>query len=125
MHENNSKYLNLFHIRQSVTAILSILHRVSGAALFVGLPFFIWLLSSSLNQKEAFDAYQAVITNPVVKVILLLFLWAIFHHVLAGIRFLILDTGKGLDVKTAKLTAKIVLFSAPIIALIVGGYLLW
>ncbi|QRN41134.1 MAG: succinate dehydrogenase, cytochrome b556 subunit [Neisseriaceae bacterium] len=125
MHKNNPKYLNLFQIRQSVTAILSILHRISGAALFVGLPFFLWLLSSSLNQQEAFDTYHEVMNNFIVKIILLLFLWATFHHMLAGIRFLILDIGKGLDLKTARLTAKIVLFSAPILTLIVGGYLLW
>ena len=108
----------------SVTAIVSILHRITGVALFACLPIILWLFSGSLNSEEGFDLYQSIVGNPLVKLILIGLLWAYLHHAFAGIRFLLLDLHKGLEAKTAQKTAKIVAIAAPIVALIMG-VILW
>lgn len=125
MSNNRPKYLNLLKIHQPIPAITSILHRASGVALFIGLPFLLWLLSSSISQQESFDVYHATLKHPIVKIFFLLFLWAFLHHLLAGIRFLLLDIHQGLKLKTARLTAKLVLFGAPLLTFMIGSYLLW
>ncbi|MBO4575726.1 MAG: succinate dehydrogenase, cytochrome b556 subunit [Neisseriaceae bacterium] len=120
------KYIDVPYLapRMSVTAIVSILHRITGVALFACLPIILWLFSGSLNSEEGFDLYQSIVGNPLVKLILIGLLWAYLHHAFAGIRFLLLDLHKGLEAKTAQKTAKIVAIAAPIVALIMG-VILW
>lgn len=120
------KYIDVPYLapRMSITAIVSILHRITGIALFVCLPIILWLFSGSLNSQEGFEVYQAIVGNPLAKLILIGLLWAYLHHAFAGIRFLLLDLHKGLEAKTAQKTAKIVAIAAPIVALIMGA-ILW
>jgi succinate dehydrogenase / fumarate reductase cytochrome b subunit len=91
------KHLDIAKIRLPVPGIVSILHRVSGVVLFLSLPPLIYLLQGSLSAADQFDAYRALITYPLVKLVLLLLLWAFLHHVCAGIRFLLLDMHLGLE----------------------------
>lgn len=120
------KYIDVPYLapRMSVTAITSILHRISGVAMFACLPIILWLFSGTLSTKEGFDIYQSVISNPVAKLVLIGLLWAYLHHVFAGIRFLFLDLHKGLEVQTAKTTARIAAVAAIIVAVVVGA-ILW
>lgn len=120
------KYIDVPYLapRMSVTAITSILHRISGVAMFACLPIILWLFSGTLSTKEGFDIYQSVISNPVAKLVLIGLLWAYLHHVFAGIRFLFLDLHKGLEVQTAKTTARIAVVAAIIVAVVVGA-ILW
>ena len=120
------KYIDVPYLapRMSVTAIVSILHRITGIALCACLPIILWLFSGSLNSQEGFDLYQSIVGNPLAKLILIGILWAYLHHAFAGIRFLLLDLHKGLEAKTAQKTAKIVAIAAPIVALIMG-VILW
>lgn len=122
------KYIDVPYLapRMSVTAIVSILHRITGIALCACLPLILWLFSGSLNSEEGFELYQAIVGNPLVKLILIGILWAFLHHAFAGIRFLILDMHYGLEAKDAQKTAKIVGIAAPIVAIIMGAILwLW
>ena len=70
------------------------------------------------------DSYCAIVSNPLVKLILIGVLWAYLHHFLAGIRFLFLDAHKGLELNTARNTAKLV-FAAALVLTVVLGALLW
>jgi succinate dehydrogenase / fumarate reductase, cytochrome b subunit len=85
------KYLNLFQIRQPIPAIVSIMHRVSGAVLFLLLWILLWGLDRSLASEESFTDLKATIDQPIVKLVLLGLLWAYLHHTFAGIRHLALD----------------------------------
>lgn len=85
------KYLNLFLIHQPIPAIVSIMHRVSGAVLFLLLWVFLWGLDRSLASSESFTQLKATIDQPLVKLVLLALLWAYLHHTFAGIRHLALD----------------------------------
>ena len=86
---------------------LSILHRVSGAALFLALPVVLLpLFEKSLTSELSFDAYRTVFSVIWVKLILFGLLWAYLHHFCAGIRYLLLDRHIGIDkVSSAKSAA--------------------
>lgn len=100
--------------------IVSILHRISGVALFIMLPILLALLGGSLSSGESFETYKAWADNFLVKLILWVVLWAFLHHMIAGVRFLLLDAHKGLELQTARKTAKITLISGAVSAFILG-----
>lgn len=119
------KNLDLTTIRLPLPGVLSILHRVSGAGLFLLLPLLLWLFQNSLGTPESFATFKAVATNPLVKIILLGLLWAFCHHFCAGIRYLFLDMHKGVDLESARLTSKIVFAVSIALTVILGVALLW
>jgi len=119
------KNLDLPTIRLPLPGILSILHRVSGAVLFLLLPFLLWLLQGSLASSESFAEVRSVIGHPAVKIILLGLIWLYMHHFCAGIRYLLLDLDKGVDLEAARLSSKIVFAVSIALTLIIGAKVLW
>lgn len=117
-------FLEIPNIRLPIPGIVSILHRISGVILFVMLPVLLYLLSGTLSRESAFETYRAIVSNPLVKLILIGVLWAYLHHFLAGIRFLFLDAHKGLELNTARNTAKLA-FTAALVLTVILGALLW
>ncbi len=103
------KNLNLFTIRLPLPALVSIMHRVSGAFLFLLLPLLLWLLQQSLSSNESYAAVHACLRSPFLKLIYALIIWAYLHHALAGIRHLIMDAQWGLNLHFARNSAKGVL----------------
>ena len=109
------KYLSLsallFEIRLPLPGWISILHRISGLLLFFPLAaWLLYLLDASLASEQGFERIRGhYLQLPVVKLALLVFVWAYAHHFCAGIRFLFLDIDKGLDLRTARLTSALVL----------------
>ena len=109
------KYLSLpallFEIRLPVPGWVSILHRVSGALLFF--PFTAWvlyLLDTSLRSEQGFQHVKTQYLDlPLVKLGLLVFIWAYCHHFCAGVRYLFLDLDKGIDLRTARITSWLVI----------------
>lgn len=88
----------LMSIRQPPAAISSILHRVSGALLFLCLPVvLVPLFGQSVQSPESFEAMKAWVAQPACKIILLILMWGYFHHFFAGIRYLTLDMHIGND----------------------------
>ena len=114
------KHLALNQIRLPLPGIVSILHRVSGAGLFLLLPFLLYLLDRSLGSAETFETFSAVVGHPLVKLLLMGLLWAYMHHFCAGIRFLLLDMHKGLELEAARMSSKIVLGVSTALTLIIG-----
>ena len=117
-------FLEIPNIRLPIPGIVSILHRISGVILFVMLPVLLYLLSGTLSRESAFEAYRAIVSNPLAKLILIGVLWAYLHHLLAGVRFLFLDAHKGLELNIARNTAKLV-FAAALVLTVILGALLW
>lgn len=118
-------YLNLVRIRLPLPGIVSILHRVSGAALYlIGLPLLLYGVQCSLASQETFDSFRAALSNPLAKIVLIGLVWAYLHHFCAGIRFLLLDVHQGIELKPARLSSVIVLVVSLALTLIVG-VLLW
>ncbi|QYD72380.1 succinate dehydrogenase, cytochrome b556 subunit [Paraburkholderia edwinii] len=71
---------------------VSILHRVSGALLFIFLPFLLYLFDQSLTSELSFEVFKAFLSNIIVKLITLVLAWAFLFHFCAGIRHLMMDT---------------------------------
>ena len=108
------KYLSLsallFEIRLPLPGWVSILHRISGALLVF--PFAAWLLfmlDASLASEQGFEKTRAYLDLPLVKLGMLLFVWAYAHHFCAGMRFLLLDINRGIELKQARLSSVFVL----------------
>ena len=122
------KYLSLqailFEIRLPLPGWVSILHRVSGALLFLALVWLLWMLDRSLSSEAAFEKIRHYAGLWPVKLCLLALVWAYCHHFCAGIRFLFLDIDKGLDRETARLTSGIVL-GASLALTVLLGWKIW
>lgn len=110
-------YLDLLRIRQPVTAIVSIGHRLSGVFLVLCIPFFIWLLARSLGSADGFADVAALMASGVFKAFALVATWALAHHLLAGVRLLLIDIRVGTERDTAKRTARGVLIAEVVIVL--------
>lgn len=117
------KHLDLGAIRLPLPGYVSILHRVSGVALFLMLWLLLLLLDRSLGSADSFAQYKGIVGNPLVKLVLLGLLWAYMHHFCAGIRFLFLDLHKGIDLPTARKTSVAVLVVSLILTAIIGAKL--
>jgi succinate dehydrogenase / fumarate reductase cytochrome b subunit len=114
-------YLNLVRIRLPLPGIVSILHRLSGAALYlIGLPLLLFGVQCSLASPEAFESFRAALANPLAKIVLIGLIWAYLHHFCAGIRFLLLDIHQGIELKAARVSSVIVLVVSLALTLIIG-----
>jgi succinate dehydrogenase / fumarate reductase cytochrome b subunit len=118
------KNLDLATIRLPLPGKVSILHRVSGAGMFICFPVLLWLFSASLSSPESFVTFKAVAGMLPVKVVLAGLLWAFVHHFCAGIRFLLLDLHIGIEKEEARKSAVAVLAVSIPLTLILWGVLL-
>ena len=113
---------DLAKYRLPLPGIVSILHRISGALLFLFLWLLLWLLQSSLN--PATDVFRGLWTNPLVKLIVFVLVWSVLHHICAGIRYLIMDVNhSATDLKPARQSSAIVLVVSIVLTVIVGAKL--
>ncbi len=114
-------FLELWRIKLPVPGILSILHRVSGVWMVLALPFAAILFHRALSGPEGFAAVAATLDNWLVRLILLALAWGILHHLFAGIRYLMLDLGLGVDRLPARRSAWTVMIAAVAVLVIGGG----
>jgi len=114
-------YLDLPRIQLPLPGIVSILHRLSGAVLVLaGIPLLLAGVAGSLASPEAYAELKAACAHPVVKVVLVGFVWAYVHHFCAGIRYLLLDLSWGIDLEPARRSGAVVLVVSVALTLIVG-----
>src|SRR5690348_3465897 len=124
------KYLSLsallFEIRMPPSAWVSGFHRISGFLLF--LPFTAWLLyllDASLASEQGFrHVRESYLASPIAKLAILVFAWAFLHHFCAGIRFLLLDLNKGVELPQERYSSYAVFAVSLLITLFVG-WRLW
>lgn len=121
MYPSRPKHLALWQIRLPLPGVVSIMHRVSGAALFVLIPFLLYALEGSLSSAERYAAFKACIAQPLVKLFLLGVLWAFLHHACAGVRYLLMDVHVGVDLPAARLSAKLVLVVSLLLTALIGA----
>jgi succinate dehydrogenase / fumarate reductase cytochrome b subunit len=117
-------YLNLVQIRLPLPGIVSILHRLSGAALFVvGIPLACYGLQASLASPQAYASLTEALAHPLAKLVLIALIWSYLHHFCAGIRFLLIDLRLGDDLKPARQSSVIVVIVSLALTLMVGARL--
>ena len=102
---------------------VSILHRISGAALFLLLPFILYLFDQSLASELSFMQFQTFTDHFLVKLICLGLIWSFLHHFCAGIRYLLLDLEIGVEKIAANKSAIIVLIVSLTLTAAVGAKL--
>lgn len=110
--------------RPQLTSVLSILHRMTGLALFVGTLVLVWWLIAIASGPDAFAGIQAVISSWIGRLLLFGWTFALFYHLCNGIRHLIWDTGRGLEIAQAYMMGRIVVVAAIVLTIVawVWGY---
>jgi succinate dehydrogenase / fumarate reductase cytochrome b subunit len=102
---------------------VSILHRVSGALLFLSLPFILYLFDKSITSEISFLTFSEMVANPLIKLFILALIWGFLHHFCAGIRFLMLDTHHGVEKHQIQKSAIAVLAISLALTLVLGAKL--
>jgi len=110
MTKQRPKFLDLTAIRLPLSGYASILHRVSGAGMFLMLPLLIWLLELSLSTvPEQAGQFSQITGNIFVRLILLGLIWAFLHHFCMGLRILLIDVHVGVEKQQSRTTALVVM----------------
>lgn len=114
-------YLNLFAIRMPLPAVVSILHRASGALLFViGIPLLLYVVQQAIASPEAWAHMRAAFDAPFAKLVAIALAWAFIHHLLAGIRHLLMDVHIGVELPAARQAAAVTLVLAIVLTLAIA-----
>ena len=104
------KNLNLFTIRLPINAIVSILHRVSGIGLFLSIPLILLALQFLVRSEGSYTTLTNWLDSWFIKLVLIGFSWAFFHHFFAGIRHLLQDIHWMTSLYYARLSSRILLW---------------
>ncbi|MGC4077232.1 MAG: succinate dehydrogenase, cytochrome b556 subunit [Rubrivivax sp.] len=122
----NIHITQLASYRLPLAGFVSILHRISGALMFLLLPFVIWLFDNSLTSEISFDTFTSAFVAGVgfvpaflVKLVVLGLIWAYLHHLIAGIRYLWMDVSHAYSKENGRSSAIVTLaLSLPLTALL-------
>jgi len=103
-----------------MTAILSILHRISGVLLFLGMPILLWMFGKSLSSMADFQDLLALFDNILFKLIFFGILAALVYHIIAGTKHLMMDLGFGETKQGSKIASRLVLVVSLISIIMLG-----
>lgn len=116
----NIHITDIVRYRLPMPGMVSIMHRISGAVLFLALPFLLYLFELSIRSEISFAEFGGVISHPFAKLVLVVLAWGYLQHFFAGIRHLVMDTHIGLDKQSARKSAAVVLGLTAITTLLVA-----
>ncbi|WP_336069859.1 succinate dehydrogenase, cytochrome b556 subunit [Nitratireductor rhodophyticola] len=88
------------------TMLMSIVHRITGGALYFGMVLFVIWLAAAAGSKDTFETVNGIYGSWFGRLVLFGFTWAMIHHLVGGLRHLVWDTGRGLEKATATKMAK-------------------
>lgn len=116
--------------RLPLAGVVSILHRVSGAMMFVLLPFVIWLFDTSVSSEASYDVFAATFAvglGPLpgwfVKLVVLGLIWAFLHHFIAGIRHLWMDATHSVALRQGHGSAVVTMAASLLLTVLLGAKL--
>lgn len=123
--DNRPVYLNLFKIKLPITGIISIFHRLTGVLLFLFIPVSLYYLQQSVAGERAFEKLSWLMVSPISRFFILLVIWSFLHHLLTGIRFLLIDLDLFLEKDAARQSSwGVVVIEIILIAVIIYGLFL-
>jgi succinate dehydrogenase / fumarate reductase cytochrome b subunit len=99
-----SPHLQIY--RPMLTMMMSIAHRVTGAALYFGMAGLVWWLLAAAQSDGYYGLVHGLMGSWVGRIVVFGFTWALVHHALGGLRHLVWDTGRGFDLKVIEVMAK-------------------
>jgi succinate dehydrogenase / fumarate reductase cytochrome b subunit len=109
---------------------VSILHRISGALMFLLLPFVIWMFDTSLSSEVSFDEFRSAFVSGVglapgwfVKLVAFALIWAYLLHFCAGLRHLWMDATHAVGLEFGRLSAWVVIGLSSLLTLVLGAKL--
>jgi succinate dehydrogenase / fumarate reductase, cytochrome b subunit len=123
MASHRPKHLNLLKIKLPLPGMVSLLHRISGALLFMAIPLFLFMLQATLDSAESFDKVRQGLGSPLVKLALIFLLWGFLHHLFAGFRFLFMDVHLGLGLHESRRNSLLVLVFSLALTILAGVWL--
>ena len=88
-----------------INMVMSIVHRITGAALYFGTLLLAWWLIAVAQGPKHYEFFRGVIGHPIGMLVLFGYTWALVHHMLGGMRHLMWDTGRGFDLRTVDILA--------------------
>jgi succinate dehydrogenase / fumarate reductase, cytochrome b subunit len=115
--------LDIGTITFPAAAIASLLHRISGVALVVGVGILMWLLDWSLADEESFNTVKNLFDSPICKLIVWGVLAFMIYHTAAGIRHLFMDVGVGESLEGGRQSARIVFIVTVVLVVLVGAFI--
>ncbi len=123
----NIHVTDILRYRLPAAGMVSILHRISGAMMFLLLPFILYLFDLSITSEISFAYLSGVASHWLVKLLILAISWAYLHHFCAGVRHLVMDLHIGLSKEGAAKSARSVFYvSVPLAVLVAlklfGGF---
>lgn len=114
-----SPHLQIY--KPMLTMMMSIFHRVTGAALYFGTILLAWWLIAAATGPAYFDFVNGFFGSFFGRLVLFGYSWALFHHMLGGIRHLVWDTGRGFELKTVEIVARATLIGSLGLTLVTWG----
>jgi succinate dehydrogenase / fumarate reductase, cytochrome b subunit len=123
MNKKRPKHLALHLIKLPLPGFVSILHRVSGMALFLALPLLLWMLQYSLRSIETYTELMDMLAQPLAKLVMLGLLWAFLHHFCAGLRYLAIDMHWVGNLAQARKSGWVVMFVSLALTVVLGARL--
>ena len=116
--------------RLPLAGVVSILHRVSGAAMFALLPFVIWLFDNSVSSEATFDRFTSAFVAGIgvvpawfVKLVVLGLIWSYLHHLIAGVRHLWMDATHSVSLEQGRSSAIVTLVASAVLTVLLGAKL--
>ncbi|NDH79261.1 MAG: succinate dehydrogenase, cytochrome b556 subunit, partial [Burkholderiaceae bacterium] len=116
----NIHVTQIIRYRLPASGMVSILHRISGALMFLLLPFILFLFDKSITSELSFEFFKGYVSHPLVKLAILAVCWGYLHHFCAGIRYLFLDLEIGVDKAAANRSAVSVMVISLTLTAILG-----
>jgi succinate dehydrogenase / fumarate reductase cytochrome b subunit len=111
-----SPHLGIY--RRSLTMMMSITHRITGVGLYIGVLLLAWFLLALSGDARTFAAFSGFIHSFIGQLLLLGFTWALFHHLLGGLRHFLWDAGVGFEAPMRDRIAKANLIGGAALTLI-------
>ncbi len=124
MNKKRPVNLDLTAFRFPLPAITSIIHRVSGVALFVGVAFLIYALDLSLSGEQGFAQVKECLDGFFAKLVIWGIVSALIYHLVAGIKHLLMDCGLGETLEGGQLGAKVTIVVS-VVAILLSGVWIW
>jgi succinate dehydrogenase cytochrome b subunit len=124
VNDNRPKNLDITTFKYPLPAVTSLLHRLSGAFIFVGVALMLYLLELSLQSESGFALVLELLDNVVVKFAAWAVLSGLLYHLIAGIKHMIMDLGYGETLKGGFVGACITL-ALSAVAIVVAGVWIW
>ena len=116
----NIHVTQLMNYRLPPAGIVSILHRISGAVMFLLLPFVLYLLQLSISSEMTFARFAGILEHPLAKLVLLGLIWSYLQHFCAGVRHLFMDMHMGIEKDSSRQSAVSVIVVTLVLTVLCG-----